>query len=188
MASYKTAVRKLLNRALKRTGYAIGRKEQLRHGRANSYERLHNLKTLGFAPTVIFDCGAYVGQWTIETARIFPDARFLLIEPNPEVQEQLHATIKPIAHRCTVLETAVGERAGTANLNLWAGGGTGSSLLANVAGQPHKQVPIKVCTLNDITAEHRVVPEFVKLDLQGYELPALRGGGRNTGSHRTLRN
>ncbi len=58
MASYKTTIRQLLNRALKRTGYAIGRMEQLRHGRANSYERLHNLKTLGFAPTVIFDCGA----------------------------------------------------------------------------------------------------------------------------------
>ncbi len=146
MASYKTVIRKLLNRTLSPLGLAVGRKDQLRHGHANSYERLHNLKTIGFAPKFVLDCGAYVGTWTLETARIFPDAKFLLVEPNTAVFNRLRETISPIASRCTVLDAAVGERMDTAKLNVWDGSATASSLLNNVAGPPQKQITVQVRT------------------------------------------
>ena len=39
-----------------------------------------NLKKNGFSPSTIIDIGAYEGQWTPTTEKIFPQARVLVVE------------------------------------------------------------------------------------------------------------
>src|ERR1700730_17542552 len=44
---------------------------------------LRRMRRLGFDPHVVIDIGAYVGDWTRTCKRIFPNARVLMIEPQP---------------------------------------------------------------------------------------------------------
>ena len=53
------------------------RAEKLTHRNA-----LARLKSLGFAPAVIYDIGAYRGGWTRVAAEVFPEAQFVLFEAN----------------------------------------------------------------------------------------------------------
>ena len=111
----------------------------------------------GFRPSVVFDIGAADGTWTAAVRPIFPDARFVLVEPR-------HTSIEP------TVRAGVGAREGTATLTDW---GVGSTLLA-VDSPDARQYQVAVTTL-DCLAEQFGMPDLVKLDVEGFELEALRG-------------
>ena len=46
------------------------------------FSRLSLLKSKGFEPQVIYDIGAYQGDWSREIKTIFPNAKFVLFEAN----------------------------------------------------------------------------------------------------------
>ena len=86
-------MKRLGSKALELAGFKLIRQEtftKLLEDRAlvdtklvpDVYQRLRHIKHLGFDPKVIFDCGAFVGAWTVRVSEIFPDAIFLLVEPN----------------------------------------------------------------------------------------------------------
>ena len=120
---------------------------------------LRDFKARGFSPSLIFDIGASDGWWTRQVRPVFPDARFVLVEPRD--------TGVPDAIRA-----AVGAREGTATLTDW---GTGSTLLpVDANGAPQFEVPL--VTLDELATRFGV-PDFVKLDVEGYEIEALEGAG-----------
>jgi hypothetical protein len=148
-------------RALKRTGYEA-RKLQTPGGplrpTAQQDSVLRDFKARGFAPRVIFDVGASDGWWSREVGHIFPDATFLLVEPR---------SIAPPG----AVRAAVGAREGTGWLTDWD---TGSTLL-DVETKGAGQIEVPVVTLDRLAQQHGM-PDFVKLDVEGYELVALEGG------------
>lgn len=140
--------------------------------------RLAQVARLGFAPRVIFDCGAYTGSWAAEISRTFPGAQLVLVEPNPRLQPIIRQNVAAVSPAPIVVEAAVGEAEGTAHLNVWDNEQTsapGSSLLSHVQGQAATRVEVKVLTIDAIAAREGKSPDFLKLDLQGFELPALKG-------------
>lgn len=143
------------------------------------YDRLKHMNDLGFAPQVIFDCGAYLGEWAVKAAEIFQKARFLLIEPNIMITGETQRNIAHITPSPLLLEgIAVGEMHQSGHLNVWNNAETsmgGSSLLSHVQGEPERKVPIEIMPLDSISAEYELQPDLVKLDLQGAELSALKG-------------
>lgn len=147
----------------------------------NVFRRLEHMKHLGFGPKVIFDCGAYVGEWSRAVSRIFPDACFLLIEPNKEIIDHIKKNIEKISSKTILLNIAISETREIGYLNVWDNKETGlegSSLLSHVQGEAKNQLSVEIRTLNDISQEYNLMPDIIKLDLQGAELAALKGASR----------
>lgn len=142
---------------------------------------------VGFTPTTVFDAGAFIGDWTANAVSIFPDANFVLIEPN---QRSMRSARRRLAHhnpKPMFVEAAVGATAGATRLNIWSReAGQGSSLLRHVAGPPQESIEVPMTTLDAIAAEIGRYPELVKLDLQGFELEALKGANRVLAEGRIL--
>ena len=59
------------------------------------YHHIANLKKLGFNPDPVVDVGALFGQWTENVIAIFPEATFIMIEPQADKRKYLDA----IAHK-----------------------------------------------------------------------------------------
>lgn len=144
-------------------------------------ERLAHMKRLGFSPRVIFDCGAFTGQWTLSVSRLFPGAQCVLFEPNPALLDAVRATIAGISPPPLFFPCAVGERPGVGTLNVWGKDPLalqGASLLPHVQGPPDTRVEAEITTIDLAAARAGLTPDLVKLDLQGAEAAALRGAER----------
>jgi hypothetical protein len=158
MSAIKDAGRRLVDRA----GYAIRKRQpaasHLRPiGEQDSV--FADFSARGFDPAVIFDVGAATGTWTEAVRPIFPRARFITVEPRD-------TGFTPTRR------AAIGAEQGTATLTDWD---TGSTLLPTAAGSGTTyQVPLT--TLNRLAVEFGM-PDLVKLDVEGFELEALKGGG-----------
>jgi len=143
-------------------------------------ERLGNLKRIGFEPSVIFDCGASVGYWSWEVGKLYPGAKIVAVEPNPKVTPKTRELLMKMAVQPVIEECAIGAEDGEAFLNVWDNEETkmsGSSLKEHVQGDPRDKVAVALKTIDTISDEHGLRPDLVKLDLQGYELEALKGAG-----------
>lgn len=150
-----------------------------RAGAANRFDgmldTLRQLRRRGYAPGVVIDGGANVGQWATLASSVFPEARFHLIEPQEECQERLASAFS--APRFTLHRVAVTEP-GVSRLSMVAGG-TGSTGAAVVLGDgldlPTRAVP--AATLDDLfAADVRATDRaLLKLDLESHELEAFRG-------------
>src|SRR5690606_4817715 len=71
-----------------------------------------------------------------------------------------------------------GAEKGTLQLNVWEGVDkdlVGSSLCGHIRGDASTKVDCEVVTLDSLIDVYKEVPNFVKLDLQGYEIQALAG-------------
>jgi FkbM family methyltransferase len=137
---------------------------------------LTRLKSLGFAPAVIYDLGAYRGGWTRLAAQVFPDAQFVLFEANRDHAGELAASGR--RHVIAALgETDGGTRAFHVPR---AGDVTGASLyVENTAhyAQPNLQVrEVETARLDTLVARETLpAPDLVKIDVQGVELEVLAG-------------
>jgi ribosomal protein RSM22 (predicted rRNA methylase) len=60
----------------------------------DEYNHLAELKDFGFKPRAILDCGANVGMWTKATRSLFPDAKILMLEGNPDNMNILQRVAK----------------------------------------------------------------------------------------------
>jgi FkbM family methyltransferase len=147
--------------------------------------RLAHMKRLGFSPRVIFDCGAFTGQWTLWVSRMFPGAQCVLFEPNAGLADTIRSTIAGIVPPPLLFPCAVGERPGRGILNIWGHDPhscQGSSLLSHVQGSPDSQIETEITTLDLAADRINLAPDLVKLDLQGSEAAALRGAEHLLGS------
>jgi hypothetical protein len=52
---------------------------------------LRNLRRCGFRPVSVIDVGAFIGDWTQHVRTIWPEAKYLMIEPQPNTQGWLRA-------------------------------------------------------------------------------------------------
>lgn len=137
---------------------------------------LEDIQARGFRPRLIFDIGASNGSWSRMAASAFPEARFVLVDPRPDARPSLEALIRsaPIFGAEFV---AVGPDVGTATMTDWE---TGSTLLpVNPSGSAQFTVP--VVTL-DALAARSGIPDLVKMDIEGFELEALRGASTLLGA------
>jgi FkbM family methyltransferase len=136
---------------------------------------LLRLQAQGFAPTTVYDIGAYRGGWTRLASQVFPAAAFILFEANADNAAYLQAAGR--RHFAVALAAEDGEKA----LFLpRQGDATGTSLYRENSAHydAGNLVVRKVATarLDTLAAAQGLAPaELIKIDVQGAELDVIAG-------------
>lgn len=134
------------------------------------------LRQILVAGAVAVDAGANIGIYSQFLARcVGPAGSVYSFEPAPENFERLRAATRGFSN-VHILQAAVGERSGKSELYL--------SDRLNVDHRTYltdnsarRVVQIEMVALDDYFKPGQRV-DFIKMDIQGYELHALRGAGR----------
>jgi FkbM family methyltransferase len=134
---------------------------------------------------LVIDVGANQGQFGLEVRRLGYTGKIVSIEPLAAPYRRLYRAASR-DKRWFVIRSAVGPRTGTATMHVAANDGASSSMLSLLDGvaraAPEARFigdeEVQVATLDDLVQPHLrdVRTVFTKLDVQGYELQALRGG------------
>ena len=139
---------------------------------------LERLAKLGFNPSQIFDVGAYQGDFTNLVLKCFPDAKVACFEVLEHRVNQLNllASSDP---RVQVFSTLLGsEIQDQVKFNQAE---TASSVLTEKIPQnfPVKSYPMT--TIDKLVEDEfsGKSPDFLKLDVQGYELEVLKGAEKS---------
>lgn len=120
------------------------------------------------------DVGAWYGPWT---ARLLRRAdRVVSVEPTPPLARQLRDSFPTVE----VVEAAVSDHAGTASLHVPDGGAIVGTSSLEQPGQGDA-VEVRRITLDSLGLTD---VRFVKIDIEGHELPALRGAAQTIGRDR----
>lgn len=134
-------------------------------------------RTIRVAQPVLFDVGANRGDWSKGMERHFPDARFFLFEPQPALQEVLRQSGLP---NMTLFPYGVSAQKGSVDL-LVSNRDHGVASIHErrdswCAEDTYSSIRIPVVALDDIIREHGISRvDFVKLDIEGHEIEALKG-------------
>ena len=138
---------------------------------------LEDLRKRGLTCRTIMDVGANTAGWSRTAKRIFPEANFCLIEPQVEMLPHLEQFCRDFDNSVCVLAGA-GARKDVQTLTVWDDL-AGSSFLPKPTAElrsAHKQRDIEMVTIDDLVSSSRTqLPELMKLDIQGFELEALKG-------------
>jgi FkbM family methyltransferase len=130
------------------------------------------VRTGGTALDVGANVGAYallLGQWVGAAGAVYA------FEPAPDMFDGLdrHIRLNNLVQVVHPIAAAVGDRDATADLLMSATAGEARLAAAGDRGGPAVAVP--TVTIDTFCATHRIVPDFIKIDVEGWELAALRG-------------
>lgn len=133
----------------------------------------------------VIDGGSNIGQFARAASSIFPSASIFCFEPLPEVADRLRLNLRDL-NRARVYEVALGKIDGAIKLrrNRYS---LASSILPLDPGAkedfPHlgelEELSVRLVTLDTVMEGAEMQhPVLLKLDLQGYELEALKGASK----------
>lgn len=148
-----------------------------------SYLLAQQLRGEGIEFKTIIDGGANVGQFARAMTTVFPDAVIHSFEPSPETVQALRQNLRGLP-QVTIHQKALGDEEGEVTFYCNSDSQTSSVLPLNERTGFHKgpqtlssiQVPMAI--LQEVIGSPEIEqPILLKLDLQGYELAALKGAG-----------
>jgi FkbM family methyltransferase len=134
------------------------------------------------AGALCVDVGANVGVYVLQFAEWSgPSGRVIAFEPNESARAilQRHVRLNELTERVSIVPAAVGETNGEAIL--YAAEASGMSRL----GEPNKalagnvrELLVPVLTLDDYCASEQLEPDWLFIDIEGFEIAALAGARR----------
>lgn len=127
----------------------------------------------GLDPRLVIDVGAFEGRWSASVARVFPQAHFLLVEPQASKQEIIARRMERYRH---VIASALLSDVAGRELSFFQMA-SGSSYKAELTPFPRVEHRLRTSTLDDVVAQSAPGEGSVllKLDTQGSELDVLLG-------------
>lgn len=147
-----------------------------------SYRLMMGLRGAGVNCGTVIDGGANIGQFARAAAMTFTDADVYSFEPLPEIAQQFRENLGDCP-RVKLIQSCIGNQEGTivfrqnehsqasSVLPIQSGKDQGVSDLREV-----KQLEVPISRLDTLLADKPLRgPVLLKLDLQGFELEALKG-------------
>jgi FkbM family methyltransferase len=131
---------------------------------------LSGLAARGFKPECVLDIGAALGEWTRMALGFWPEARYFLFEPLEERKPALDRLREEVPSVGYIL---AGASDAPARLSI----GLSANLYESSFAYPGPQNRlVDVVTLDALFRDGRFPqPQFMKLDVQGYEFKVLQG-------------
>ena len=175
-------IRRLAKQAFRRLGYDVSRLSRDAGSAARSVGDmrmlLEDLRARGLFLRSILDVGANRGHWSRMAKDVFPTVNCFLLEPQIEMSAYLEAFCQEFPGSQWFLAGA-GACPGELILTIWDDL-AGSSFLPPESEKLQgagKQRRVPIITINSLIENGAIpMPQLVKLDIQGFELEALRGG------------
>jgi FkbM family methyltransferase len=135
---------------------------------------------------VFIDVGANTGIYTILACKIDPDVRVVAVEPVPQVCAALKRNVATngLDSRVTILNVALGNAEGEAPFHVAERSTMGSLAVEGYQGQKGEVIHVKCRTLDSVVDELEVKPDFLKIDVEGFEHLVLEGGAKVLGQFR----
>lgn len=139
---------------------------------------------------IFFDVGANTGRFSALLAKQFSGAKIHAFEPMPQAFVQLEKTLKGTKVICH--QTAMGEQGGEIELFDYSesNGTEHASVYSDVLKDLHKadspaSSKVKITTLTDFVLLQEIDHiDFLKVDVEGHELPVLKGALKLLREHR----
>lgn len=151
----------------------------LGHGVAAAVE--HSSVAWPCAYRSVIDVGAHHGQFALAALELFPDATILCIEPSPNAYARLQTVLERYQGRVATFLQGVGSKFEEKGLYIHTHDATSSLLIPHGdhvqrSGSHPTGERVKVhITPLDQMFEDLARPALLKIDVQGYELEALKG-------------
>ena len=136
------------------------------------------------------DVGANIGWYTTRIAKAFPHRKIFAVEPAAATFRQLRLNIELNSlSNVVLLQCALSEAVGSGFLISETGSSAAGHLLDPADKAPHSALerePVRLLTFDVLCHENQITPAFIKADIEGAELPFLRGGSKTIGLHRPV--
>ena len=142
---------------------------------------LKQAKKQGFSPATVIDVGAAYGSFATQCHKVFPDPRYVLVEPLVEYKPFIEGVIQTQIRNAEYISAAAAAESGEVTINVHPDL-VGSSVYLekedfNVNGVPRIVPRI---TLDHVVRDAKLEPPFLlKIDTQGAELNVLAGYEKN---------
>ena len=132
------------------------------------WNTLYSLKEQNINPKIIFDIGAFCGDWTRNCLKVFPDSNYFLFE----AQKDMADSLKMMETDQIITENMfLGENDGT-YVDFYEAGTSSSALRFG----PHTSIKKNTTSLDNYCRKKNInTIDILKLDVQGYELNILKG-------------
>ena len=127
-----------------------------------------------------FDVGANSGIYSVMGCTVNPDLRVVSVEPVPRVYETLVNNVRQnrLDSRVTALNLALGDRSGSVPFFEAEDPQMGGLHIEGPPDQSGQWIEVDCRTLDSIVEERGLEPDFVKIDVEGFEHGVLRGASR----------
>lgn len=170
--------------------YRIDPKERPRFGHDYESDTAAFLAARIKPGMVCYDVGANVGAYVLQLGRwSAPSGAIYAFEPNAGAREVLskHVAWNGLTHRVRIVAAAVSSNPG--EQTLYAEGANGMSRLAqpnNALAHTAHEEKVTVTTIDAFCSEDNPPPDVLLLDIEGFEIEALRGARATILAHRPI--
>jgi FkbM family methyltransferase len=143
-----------------------------------TFRALRRLKSKGFRPDFVIDIGASTGVWSQVVYRLFPQARFILVDAMASKYDEASKVYQaPGQTAFEMIEAAISDRPGRAAFQVSSDLYNSSLLKINEIVQLEEVVEVEVTTLDHLAKRKKIAGRgLLKMDVQYAEHRIVEGG------------
>jgi FkbM family methyltransferase len=127
----------------------------------------------------VLDVGSFLGIYAIFAARwVGPNGKVVAFEPTPQCRSLIHVHLRynDMQSRVHVIEAAAGKEEGVVQFTLLKEEPYRNMVVSqSIRSHKGSLITVPVTTLDKVCKELNLQPDWIRMDVQGYEFEVLKG-------------